>query len=335
MNFDSFIGNESTVESLRSAVARRRVANAYLFAGPDAVGKRTLALLLAKFLLCKHPEGQPCDECSSCQRISRLSEDGVYHPDLTLIQPDGAFIKVDQIREELIRKVRMPPSESTYQVFIIDPAQKMHISAANAFLKSLEEAPGKSVFFLVTSNAAALLPTIKSRCQVYHFSRLDRQEMSNRLVEASGMNPQQAELVARLSNGAPGDALHFDYELYQERRAVALDMVRLSLAEGEITSVFSLSATLHKEKEAFPLIFSQVIGLLRDVMVLASTNDSDRLVNIDIEPELTRLARQYTPEAIAGFIDTLAAAQEPLNRNVRIDSVSEHLMIAGRQKFRS
>lgn len=334
MKLEDFIGNRAQVESITAGLRAGRIANAYLLAGPAHVGKRTLSLLAAKILLCKNSEAAPCHECSSCKRVEAADSGEGFHPDLTLIEPQGAFIKISQIRDDLIVKVRMPPSESARQVFIVNPAERMNAGAANAFLKSLEEAPGRSVFFLVSNNQTALLPTIRSRCQIYNFQRPAVAEIRRHLEERQNLPDGQAELIARLSQGAPGVAMHFDLEGFRQLRSASLQFVRLAMAEGPVTAVFDLAAQLNKEKESFPEIFDLAQSIARDIMIISSAGPDGGIINIDLQDDLLRLAEGRSPEDISSFISEMAEAMEPLNRNVRIDTISENLMISGRRRFR-
>ncbi|WP_342453817.1 DNA polymerase III subunit delta' [Ammoniphilus resinae] len=151
---------------LRQSIKNDRVAHAYLFAGGRGVGKRRVAMQLGKSLLCLRQDGDSCDQCHHCLRINSGN-----HPDFHLVEPDGASIKIDQIRG-LQKEFSLRAVESKRKVYILDHADKMTVQAANSLLKFLEEPGSEVTAILLTENPHQMLPTILSRCQVMHFAEL-------------------------------------------------------------------------------------------------------------------------------------------------------------------
>src|SRR5580765_5153037 len=149
MAFDSFLGNRKNIERLQAKLRQDRFPHGLLFSGPDGIGKRTCALMVAKALNCANAsDGDFCDSCSSCHRI-----DAGTHPDVIRIglEEDASEIKIAQIREA-IRMLEFRPLEGNSKVFIIDPANLLNASSANALLKGLEEPPDNSYFILITNS---------------------------------------------------------------------------------------------------------------------------------------------------------------------------------------
>ena len=338
MQFADFIGNAPVVAALRAAINSGRVANAYLLAGPEGMGKRTLALLCAQALLCEQLEGESCGSCDSCRRFEAVwrapQEGSWFHPDLRIVEPQGKFIVVDQVRRDLVAATQMRPHQGARQAFVIDPAEAMNPSAANAFLKTLEEAPGGSVFFLVSSRPASLLPTVQSRCQRFNFRRLGREELASELQSRGLFGEEEAMAVAGLSRGAPGVALRFDLERHRQQRNDALEFARLAVGEGEVERVFDLAGRMARDKENFEERLELVTALLRDLMLIASAGSGVQLVNEEIKGELLELARGRSPRKLARLLSRVADMREPLVRNVRLDSVCELLMLDGRELMR-
>ena len=209
---------------LGNGLRRHRVAHAYLFRGPDGVGKSTAALLFAQALTCLNAsrEGDrlACGECRSCTLIARSN-----HPDVRVITPERdregrrrAEISIDQIRQNpdprkprvtprpLIQDAYLKPLLAKRKVYLIDPADRMRAEAANALLKVLEEPPEYVVLVLVSSQPSALLPTIISRCQQVVFQLAGTQAVEEHLMEL-GVAPEAAAAVARLSGGRVGWAV--------------------------------------------------------------------------------------------------------------------------------
>ena len=334
MKFSEFIGNKSIADTIKNSFAKGRIAHAYLFAGPEGMGKRYLATIAAATLLCKNGGEEACGQCSSCQKIGSFLQGEGFHPDFNILEPDGKFIKVEQMRKHLISATQMQPHESKHQVFIVDPAEKMHPSAANAFLKTLEEGPGHSVFFLISQNPVSLLPTIKSRCQKFNFHRMPPEELQAELIRLKAIPQDEAVTITSLSRGAIGSALNFDLDAHLQEREIALEFVRLILSEGRIEDIFSLSGKIVKENDRFAARLEMAITLLRDIMMIASGGISSPVVSSDIKEELLDMAKGRSPKMIAEMISYISEMYEPLVRNVRVDSVSEQIMLTGRRKFK-
>ena len=197
-SFDGVIGHERVVELLRREISAP--AQAYLFTGPDSVGKATLAVRFAAALLCAESSEHDV-ECRSC----RLVRDGV-HPDVTVVEPEGATsLGVDQAREVVTRS-SLRPVESDRSVFLFPEAGTMTEQAANALLKTLEEPTASVVFLLVAESEDDFPATVASRCRTIHVGRVPQATMVEAL-EGRGLDHAAAEGVAVVSGGRPGLAL--------------------------------------------------------------------------------------------------------------------------------
>jgi DNA polymerase-3 subunit delta' len=196
MAWTDVIGHDVAKRILQSHLASGRVPNAYLLVGPDGIGKRRLALEMAKALNCAAP-ARPCDACRSCSQISRGT-----NPDVHQIIPGGASeqIKIEQIRT-LIGRVALRPFSAAYQVAILDGADRLTEEAGNSLLKALEEPSATTKFLLTTSQVSACLPTIVSRCQIVRCRPLPP-PVVEQLLENQGIEMAAARSVARLSGGS-------------------------------------------------------------------------------------------------------------------------------------
>lgn len=196
--FDGVIGHERVVEMLRREADAP--AQAYLFTGPDSVGKGTLAVRFAAAILCPQ-RGEHEVECRSC----RLVRAGT-HPDVTVVEPEGATsLGVDQARA-VVTRASLRPVESDKSVFLFPEAGTMTDQAANAMLKTLEEPTAAVVFLLVAESEDDFPATVASRCRTIHVGRVPLATMVDALGER-GMDRQEAEGVAIVSGGRPGLAL--------------------------------------------------------------------------------------------------------------------------------
>jgi DNA polymerase-3 subunit delta' len=224
------------IEMLRKALRSKRIASAYLFHGPDGVGKSLAASDFAKGLVCEKEGANACGLCSSCRRV-----DSGNHPDVHWYRPMGKMrlIKIDTVRE-LIAQTGLKAFEAKWKVFILVDADRMKVEGQNALLKTLEEPPGQSVLILISSNPAGLLPTIISRCQEICFLPIPGRELEDAIAEKWGAEPEEAHLVASLACGSMGSAKRLlDRENLGRRRAL-LDL----LAEGPTRSIRKVRDTV-------------------------------------------------------------------------------------------
>ena len=176
MNLSALSGNEALKRQLTLQTARRGLSHAYILSGPAGSGKHTLARLLAAALVCTGPEQRPCLACPGCRKAM-----GGIHPDVIWTGGDGKDITVAQIRS-LRTDAYIRPNEAERKVYILENAHTMNQSAQNAMLKLLEEGPAYAAFLLLAENAAALLPTVRSRCETLTLSPVTPQQAEDYLA---------------------------------------------------------------------------------------------------------------------------------------------------------
>ena len=203
--FEDFVGQEAVIRTLRSQVMSGRIAHAYLLCGTRGTGKTSTAKVFARAVNCEHPEnGDPCGRCAACEALSAESS-------LDILEIDAASNNgVDEIRD-LREKVKYPPQNGRYRVYIIDEVHMLSTGAFNALLKTLEEPPSYVVFILATTEPQKLPATILSRCQRFDFHRIPMHQIISRMkvaVEQEGILAEEAALtrIARAAEGGMRDA---------------------------------------------------------------------------------------------------------------------------------
>jgi len=303
------VGHEAVVERLWEAMRGGRLHHAYLFEGPRGVGKRTVADLLAMAANCEEANDRPCGRCRTCHAIAEGT-----HPDVIRVEvpPDRASgtIPVGAVRE-VIRQAGYRRYAARWRVVVVDPAEAMQEAAANALLKTLEEPPEGTGFVLVTHNASALLPTIRSRCQRVRLGAVAVREIE-RWLERRGV--EEAHLLARLSLGCPGRALELAGDGLQKRAALRDDL--LATLRGTVDDTFSFSRRICKGPRATYVQTVEAIlrimeELLRDVVVVA-TGSRAELLNADIADSVQGMARRLYPDGVEHCAQAIQLCRDDL-----------------------
>jgi DNA polymerase-3 subunit delta' len=308
---------------LQQHITREAVRHAYLFAGPPGLGRRTLALRFAQALNCIQPTepGQPCGVCRDCKQIENMQ-----HPDLSIVQAEteGGTLKVDQVRE-VRRALVLKPYQAKYRVALFLRFQEASEGAANALLKTLEEAPEHAILILTVDNPEQLLPTITSRCEILRLRPLPVDAVEAHL-KSHGAEVESAHLIAHVSGGRPGYALH----LLQDEVALEFRAERLAdlaeLLSATRVQKFNYAEKLAKDKETMRQTLLVWLSYWRDVLLRVS-GASASLTNIDQEESIASLAEKLTLESARCVVSDQEMALERLERNVNSRLLAEVLLL--------
>lgn len=322
------IGQSRAVSLLQRSLERGSIAHAYLLVGPPHVGKMTLALNLAQALNCQAAE-PPCGLCDSCRKIASGK-----HADVRIIglnsEGNSTEIGIDQIRE-IQHSSSLPPFEGRCKAFIIDGAELLSNEAANCLLKTLEEPVGRVIFILLTTNDGILPATVVSRCQRLELHPMAVSQVETALNERRGIEPQKAELLARLCHGCLGWALSaaVDDSLLQ-RRAERIDRL-LDIASGDYEERFDYVAQLAAQFSQSRDLVQEILDLWLDWwrdLLLIKLGCRVAITNIDLEAMLVDMTRGYNLAQIKAVINSIQAAGEQLKQNANLRLVLEVLMLS-------
>jgi len=327
MPFAEIIGQDRAVGALRAALRRGALHHAYLFGGPEGVGKGRVARLLAQAANCDRGlADDPCGTCVPCRKIAR----GV-HPDVLTLAEERVMAKagtweprggktpskdivVDQVRDVVDRRLALRRFEGRRRFVIVDPADRMNPQAQNALLKTLEEPPPATTLVLVASNPDVLLPTIRSRCLRVSFGPIPAEQVETRLV-AAGRTPAAARFLASLSGGSLGRALSLpaDEEELAEERAAIVDAAALDAGDAGRWLAWAARHGRDREHAASTL---QLIGLwLRDVLAVQAGAPAAALALADVSDATRRVAAAVGPGDVARRRAEIQRTTEALKQN--------------------
>ncbi|MBP2626294.1 MAG: polymerase delta prime subunit [Firmicutes bacterium] len=320
MNWTDIVGHVDNIKMLRYMESRGRMPHAVLLSGPRGIGKFMVARVLSTALLCKAPESRPCGSCQSCLQMANGTQ-----PDFLNIGPDGANIKIEQIRN-LQNEVALAPYVSLRRVCIINEAELMTVQAANSLLKVLEEPVGDVVFILIAANKQMLLPTIISRCMAIEFQPLTDTVLTEALVD-KGFLHDQSEVAARLSRGRMGTALSL---LEPEGLAVRNQAVEIiqDLLEGSVRKVWDIATILEKmERKDILQLLGYFTYIMRDTLMIVTGQDRSFLFNVDLADWLSGHAGRWSEEHLLQGIRAVETAGRALNANANARLTGEALLI--------
>lgn len=303
MGFDSIIGHEKQKSMLLSLLEKERLPHAFLFSGPEGIGKKKVVLEFAKHILCD--KGFACGICRPCIKIDRGS-----HPDILVIdkqyveqvlqaqqkktssdnpdrEKETSSIGINFIRGNIEKKIKginqevhEYPYEGQKRIIIIDGADRMTMEAANALLKTLEEPPSFNIFFLITPSERDIPLTIRSRCMRLVFSPLHREQLKEYFKSTLLVNNEKAELLSYISHGSIGSGLFWTMEEnFSLRRKIA------ELVLGKNKSFLRASVIAEKvakNQREMTMFLSFILSLYRDVYCVRECGDTAMIVNKDI-----------------------------------------------------
>lgn len=298
-DFDEVQGQDAIVRTLRNEIIYDRIGHAYLFCGTRGTGKTSIAKLFAKAVNCQHPvDGNPCNQCPSCQAINNQSS-------LDVLEIDAASNNgVDHIRE-IREQVQYSPVEGKYKVYIIDEVHMLSSGAFNALLKTLEEPPSYVIFILATTEKHKIPVTILSRCQKYDFKRISIDTITNHLVHLMEKEEIPAEekalrYIARAADGSMRDALslldqciafYLNQTLTYDNvlevlgtvdTAVFSQLLRNILAQDTIAVLHTVDQMIAEGRELSQFL-ADFLWYLRNLLIIKDQNDMEDSFDLSTE----------------------------------------------------
>src|SRR5881398_2803242 len=324
----NIVGHEHAINTLRRTLVAQRVRHAYLFTGPEHIGKALLAQRFAQTLLCigggdaHHAPQNPCNICLSCRKVMHGN-----HPDVHYINrpPDKQFILIEQVRA-LQADAARKTLEGRRNIFIIQGMHEMNVQAANCLLKTLEEPEPDVVLLLTATDPGLLLPTILSRVQQIPMNLFTTTQIKTALEERWQVEPEEAALIAALAAGRMGWAVQAveDEDMLIERRT-QLDTLAALPRVGNVQR-FEIAQRLSADPEKTRAILELWLLWWRD-MVLAAHQCLDLTVNVDMRHVLEQQAATVGMRESERMVHAILDTMEALDQNVNTRAALEVLML--------
>jgi DNA polymerase-3 subunit delta' len=333
--FEGFWGNPHVVQSLEQMLAQDRLSQTLLFAGPEGVGKATLARRLGGRLL-GHPELIERDDLSLPDNLEIVSsrerwpaekrnDDPLLfasHPDFVTFAPDGPLRQISIQQTRLLKeRAQYLPHKGNRRVFLIDHVDRANEQAANSLLKTLEEPPAHLILIMTAENAYDLLPTIRSRAVPFQFAPLGPDAMRE-FVGGRGLDQPERRLA--LAAGSPGIAVSLDLESYDRRRAAMLMLLKVAAGLAQFSAWAPVSETIGRGRsEKLDAYLKVLYELLRDLLLLSQ--GSGEIRNQDIRRELEAIAGKvqfaWIRKAVARIDELVEFARRNIQKQPALDAL--------------
>jgi DNA polymerase-3 subunit delta' len=329
--WQNIVGHDWAVKLLSEAIERDRVGHAYLITGPEHIGKATLARTFAQALNCQSAAQieRPCGRCRSCVLIA-----SDRHADVRLLEPEISgrgklTLRIEAIRA-LQRDLNLASYEARKKVAILRSFDAATSSAANAFLKTLEEPPGHVILLLTAKDGDTLLPTITSRCRILGLRPLPSSLIEISLQKQWQVEANTAQLLAHLADGRLGWAVRASQEpALLESRQLHIEQLYEALSANRVTR-FALADKMARKPERIPITLKSWLSWWRDVALLAHMGIQHRsvhLTNIDQRPYLERMSRTWGSNQLFDSFKQTDLALWQLDRNANARLVLENLFL--------
>lgn len=336
--FQEIIGHEQIISHLKTAIALQKVSHAYIINGPASCGKMLLANAFAMTLQCETVQkkldageeevltaamAEPCMQCRSCrQAIGKNQPDIIY---LTHEKPNT--ISVDDVRKQINGDIGIKPYSSRYKIYIVDEAEKMNVQAQNALLKTIEEPPAYAVILLLTTNADAFLPTIRSRCVTLDCKPAKDAKVREFLMKQCQIPDYKADICVAFAQGNVGRAMLLaGSERFNELKDFTLQILR-RIGDIPDYDILQELKPLNDFKEEIKDFFDLLLLWYRDVLLYKASGQENQLIFQDQSFEIMQQAQKSTYAGLQNILEAIETAKRRIQANVNFELTLELLLM--------
>ncbi|MGL4791617.1 MAG: ATP-binding protein [Anaerotignaceae bacterium] len=318
--FEEIVGNAHITKNLKSAIAHQRVSHAYIITGQSGSGKKLMANTFAKALQCENSTG--CGVCGSCRTF-----DSGNNPDIFYVKPTKTkAIGADDIREQILKKIEIKQYKHKYKIFIIDNADKMSVTAQNAFLKTLEEPPSYGIFLLLAESIDLFLPTILSRCVVLKINPLGNETVRLFLEKEKGLSVENSIFFSEYAYGSIGKAIKlWEDETFKTMRDDVINKLS-RVKETDLATLFLWAKELEKYKE-YPEMIDIIYLWYRDLLMAKRLEDKKYILQKDKLEKIFDLGKEETLQGINRKLSAVALTKQRLRQNANFQLALEVMFL--------
>lgn len=319
-------GNERLKKIIKNSVVNKKYSHAYIIDGEEGLGKSLITNYFAKAIQCKENKDQPCNICKSCKSFNSKNNIDVFY-----ISPTKKTLGVEVLREKVIKNLLATPYENKYKIYIIDRCEKMTVMAQNLILKSIEEPPSHTIFFLMNRNSDSFLDTVKSRCITLKCKEVSKDEVISYLINI-GVEKNKALEVANLSEGNIGTSLKIlkDEELQNERDEVITIIV--SLDKINMIETFRVAKLFKEFNTDIQKILDFIIFFYRDIIIYKKTKLDKYIIQKDKEEIIKEEAEKFTLKNLYQKVDSIITGKRQLNNNCNPSLTIELMLLKIKEK---
>lgn len=321
--FQDILGHEMIKDHFRKAIENHKVSHAYILAGEEGMGRKSLANAFAMTLLCEKGLKEPCMECHSCKQM--LSDN---HPDVIHVTHEKpGSIGVDDIRKQINDTIMIKPYSSYYKIYMVDEAEKMTVQAQNALLKTIEEPPSYAVIILMTTNPDAFLPTILSRCIQLKLKPLRDYVVKGYLVEKLGVPVEKAEVYAAFARGNLGKAIHIaSSEEFGELYRAVLTLLK-NIKNMDLPALLEFIKKLQEDHLDINECLDFMQLWYRDILMYKVTKDMNLLIFKDEYKTVSEICSHSSYEGLEAVLEAIDKAKVRLDANVNTELALELMLL--------
>jgi len=325
VNFDNLIGQLDIKRILQNALVSDTCAHAYLFSGPEGIGKSSFSVDYAKMLLCTEEGPLACGKCSACATF-----DAGTNPDFLKIESEGNSISVDSIREIQAGAV-IRPMYSKRKVYYIKQAEKMTQQAQNSLLKILEEPPSYCIIILSTHNPEMLIPTVRSRVLKYTFRKNTTEEVET-ILKDNKLDSDKNLFITAYADGIPGLAIKLasSQKFTVLREEVFINLTKLM--GNSVKGQFDMAKFLITHSDDIEVILNIITCFYRDLLIAKKCMNLKVLINSDKEDMINEYSKKISADRLCKIVENIEDIRRNIRQNANMELAADVLAMRLREE---